>query len=91
VCGDTPTPYAYRRIADDLRRRIEAGELGPGDVLPSEATLVEQYGVARGTARQAFTDLNRAGFIEIRRGRDVSCGDVPRRRSHVRGRPGVSV
>lgn len=69
VCGDIPAQYAYRRIANDLRRRIENGEFRAGDILPSEAALVERYGVARGTARQAFADLVKAGLIDTRPGK----------------------
>jgi GntR family transcriptional regulator len=54
------------------------GELGPGEDLPSEAALVEQYGVARGTARQSFTDLDRAGRPH---------GDTAREGRFVRRRP----
>jgi DNA-binding GntR family transcriptional regulator len=45
------------RIAAELRRDIAAGELAPGDALPSEAPLTRQYGVSRGTARQALSFL----------------------------------
>ncbi len=53
----------YRRIAADLRDRIMRGELAPGAPLPSEAAIVQQYGVSRGTARQALSDLEGAGLI----------------------------
>jgi DNA-binding GntR family transcriptional regulator len=69
VRGEAPTQYVYRKIAADLRRRIESGELRPGDALPSEAALVERYGVARGTARQALGDLETAGLVETRHGK----------------------
>jgi DNA-binding GntR family transcriptional regulator len=69
VRGGAPTQYEYRRIATDLRRQIESGELPPGNVLPSEAAIVETYGVARGTARQALADLETAGLIETRHGK----------------------
>jgi DNA-binding GntR family transcriptional regulator len=52
----------YRAIATDLRKLIESGDLQPGAPLPSEATLVEQYGVARGTARQALAEVVGAGL-----------------------------
>jgi len=58
------TPPQYRRIATELRTEIEQGALTPGDALPSEAALMERYGVARGTARQALADLEGAGLIE---------------------------
>lgn len=69
VCGDVPTLYTYLRIAAELRQRIDSGDLGPGDVVPSEATLVSRYGVARGTARQALAHLETAGLIEVRHGK----------------------
>jgi DNA-binding GntR family transcriptional regulator len=52
----------YQRIAAELRAQIESGELAPGDLLPSESALVERYGVARGTARQALAALAGAGL-----------------------------
>jgi len=54
--GEPASPQ-YQRIAAELRAQIEAGELTAGDLLPSEAALVERYGVARGTARQALAAL----------------------------------
>jgi DNA-binding GntR family transcriptional regulator len=60
----TPTLPQYRKIADELRARIEAGDLAPGDALPSEAGIVAQYGVSRGTARQALVDLEGASLVE---------------------------
>lgn len=59
----------YRRIANALRTQIESGPRAPGDALPSEATLVAEYGVSRGTARQALADLEGAGLIESRHGK----------------------
>jgi DNA-binding GntR family transcriptional regulator len=53
----------YRRIASDLRARIEGGEASPGTLLPSESALMATYGVSRGTARQAFADLESAGLV----------------------------
>ncbi len=53
----------YRSMATDLRALIETGELAPGDPLPSESTLAERYGVARGTVRHALAELEGAGLI----------------------------
>ena len=52
-----PARPQYQRIAAELRELIESGELAAGALLPSESTLVQQYGVARGTARQALAAL----------------------------------
>ena len=58
------TAPQYRKIAADLRADITTGALQPGDALPSEATLMDRYQVARGTARQALAELEGAGLIE---------------------------
>ena len=64
----TPAVPLYRRIAADLSATIQAGELPPGHLLPSEADLAARYGVSRGTARQALLTLDAAGLIETRQG-----------------------
>jgi GntR family transcriptional regulator len=66
---DTEGGYAlYRQIKQDLMRRIEGGELAPGQALPSERELCERYGVSRPTLRQATQDLVRDGLLVVRRG-----------------------
>ena len=60
---------SYRIIATDLRAKIESGELAPGALLPSEAELTSQYGVSRGTTRQAFLELQAAGLIDAVQGK----------------------
>ena len=51
-----PRP-AYTQIAEDLRGQIETGKYGPGDRLPSNRLMSEQYGVAAETLRQALDVL----------------------------------
>jgi len=63
----------YRRIAEDLRHRIESGELPPGQKLPSEEELREEYGqdgqfVSRNTVRDAVKLLVARGLIQTRPG-----------------------
>lgn len=59
---------AYKQIADDLRNRIESGELGPGEQLPTELDLREHYQASRNTIRDAIKRLIQTGFIETRPG-----------------------
>jgi GntR family transcriptional regulator len=59
---------AYKQIADDLRTKIESGELGPGDQLPTELDLREQYQASRNTIRDAIKRLIQMGYIETRPG-----------------------
>lgn len=53
----------YERIAADLRDKILSQDLPAGALLPSEAALVDQYGVARTTIRRAIADLTAEGLI----------------------------
>jgi DNA-binding GntR family transcriptional regulator len=57
-----PTPL-YVQVADAVAARIKAGELKPGQPIPSEKTLQQDYGVARGTVRQAVAVLRDRGLV----------------------------
>ncbi|GAB2511442.1 HTH-type transcriptional repressor YvoA [Corynebacterium atrinae] len=59
----------YELITNHLRQSIEDGTLSPGDELPSEAELCEQYDSSRGPVRQAMALLRAEGLISTGRGR----------------------
>jgi GntR family transcriptional regulator len=59
----------YYQLAAILRRQIAAGALRPGDQIPSEAQLCEQYEVSPMTARRALTVLLDEGLATAARGR----------------------
>jgi GntR family transcriptional repressor for pyruvate dehydrogenase complex len=61
-------PKTGELIAADLRRQIVRGQLLPGDVLPPEARLMDQYGVSRPTLREAYRILETELLIRVRRG-----------------------
>lgn len=61
-------PKTAELIARQLRTRIVRAELRPGDKLPSELQLMEQFGVSRPTLREAFRILETEALISIRRG-----------------------
>ena len=61
---DSPVP-PYRQVAAILRAQIEAGELPPGRRLPSIASLVQAYGIARTTAAKALRVLIDEGLAEV--------------------------
>ncbi|MDQ3762180.1 MAG: GntR family transcriptional regulator [Actinomycetota bacterium] len=67
----------YRQIAAALRAAIVAGQLVAGDRLPSESELVERYGVARMTARQAIQELRTEGLVVAEHGRGVFVRSAP--------------
>lgn len=61
---------AFEEIADQIRELIFTGVLKPGDKLPSERELAEQFGAGRMVLREALRILESAGFINIRQGSD---------------------
>ncbi|HWR37947.1 MAG TPA: GntR family transcriptional regulator [Patescibacteria group bacterium] len=60
---------AYYRLADDIKQKIESGELKPGDGLPTEESLGEARGISRMTVRQGLSLLLEAGLIETIKGK----------------------
>lgn len=58
----------YLEIADDLRRRLAAGELAAGRVLPSESELGGAYAASRVTVRRALEVLRDEGLVDSRQG-----------------------
>jgi AcrR family transcriptional regulator len=58
----------YRRIAAEIRARIEAGELRPGDRVPSARVITREWGVAIATATKALGVLKDDGLTVPRPG-----------------------
>lgn len=67
----------YQQIAAMLRSAINSGVLEPGAKLPSEAALMEHFGVARMTARQAIQELRGEGLVIPEHGRGVFVRPMP--------------
>jgi len=71
-CGRVPeiSPNATlpERVADQLRRRIAAGEFPVGALLPTEQELTRELGVSRNSVREALRSLVHAGLLGARAG-----------------------
>ncbi|MBU0801305.1 FadR family transcriptional regulator [Marinomonas sp. CT5] len=55
-------------IVDEVKRLIVFEKLNPGDRLPSEKDLIEQYEVSKGTVREAMKALEVEGLIKTKPG-----------------------
>jgi len=76
VAGETPP---YKRIVADVRARIEAGDLRPGDRIPSARAITKEWGVAIATAIKAHAALREEGLTSARPGvGTVVAGPAPR-------------
>lgn len=58
----------HRQLFLVLHDEIDRGVLVPGDALPTEQTLCDQFGVSRITVRRALADLAEQGYIDRRHG-----------------------
>lgn len=59
----TDKPLKKQVIADHLRQLITDGVIGPGEKLPSGASLAEEYKVARPTVKEAYKELVDSGLV----------------------------
>ena len=59
----------YGKLATVIKDRILHGEWQPGQMLPSETALSEEYGVALGTIRQAMSLLVQDGIVQRLQGK----------------------
>ncbi|GAB3187825.1 FadR/GntR family transcriptional regulator [Hydrogenophaga aquatica] len=64
----TPTERLSDKLAALLRQHIESGEWAPGDKLPTEQQLTEQFQVSRTVVREAVSRLKSMGLLTSRQG-----------------------
>ncbi len=60
---------AFEETVERLLTAIKLGVVGPGERFPPERELAAQLGISRLTLREAIRELNKAGYVESRRGR----------------------
>jgi GntR family transcriptional regulator len=65
---NTPIPLYYQ-LKQWIIEQIERGDLKPGDVIPSERELSEEFEISRMTVRQALTELVNEGKLVRERGK----------------------
>jgi len=70
--GYSPKSIKHNKMFEEIVEQIEhamiSGELMPGDSLPSELQMKEQFQTSRSTVREAIRVLEARGLIEIRQG-----------------------
>jgi GntR family transcriptional regulator len=75
----------YRQIVDQVGELIRAGQLPPGERLPSVRELAGQLLVSLITTRRAYSDLEAAGLIVRRQGQGTFVADDVRAATRERG------
>jgi len=73
-------PRLSQEVARRISERIRAEGLAPGDQLPTESRLVEEFGVSRSVVREAVAHLRSEGLVEAHQGKGVFVTDPARRK-----------
>ena len=59
----------YRQLVDEIRSDIRAGRLSAGEQLPTVLAMAQELGLARGTIKRAYDELELLGLVEKIQGR----------------------
>lgn len=82
----------YAQIAGRLRVAVAAGELRPGEPLPSVRQLASKLRVNPATVVQAYRDLETEGFVEMRQGAGTFVKEVvPERKATERSKQAIDL
>jgi len=75
AAGPSPVPAGRKKhrnlaqgVVEDINNRIRQSLLKPGDKLPTESAIMEQYGVSRTVVREAISHLQASGAVQTRHG-----------------------
>jgi len=64
-----PVERYHEVVVRQIARHIVSGTFSPGDELPSEKSLMSEFGVSRAVVREALRSLHQSGLINLRQGR----------------------
>src|SRR5712692_7265064 len=76
----------FLQIANHIRGQIARGELRPGDEVPSERQIAEEWSVSRPTATRALAALRAEELVEARQGAGTFVREQPRLHRRARDR-----
>jgi GntR family transcriptional regulator len=84
-----PTPLYYQ-LFQILKKQIDSGELNPGDIIPTENELMDQYGISRATVRQAILQLVNDGYLRREKSKGTFVTTPPSKFRFMEGLRGFS-
>lgn len=64
-------------LVNTIFDRIQSGDLQPGDKLPTEASIMQEFDVSRSVVREALSRLQANGVVETRHGIGTFILDIP--------------
>lgn len=66
--GPVRNARLFEEICDQIKTQLSLGKIKPGDKLPPERDLADQFGVSRAAVREALRALEVSGLVELRKG-----------------------
>jgi GntR family transcriptional regulator of arabinose operon len=73
----------YKKLVDDLRKKIESNIFAPGMQLPSEGELCKVYGISRPSVRNALEKLEKLDLIHRKPGVGSFVGSKPSEKKSI--------
>ncbi|MET9183472.1 GntR family transcriptional regulator [Kitasatospora aureofaciens] len=72
----------YQQVIAHYKEKINNGELQPGDRVPSDRQLAEEWGISRVTAQKVLTAMRSEGLIETTPGLGSTVRDISSTQHH---------
>lgn len=80
------TVSIYQQLINQVTRKVQNGELPSGKKLPTVRELADQLGIARGTVKHAYEELERKRIITMTRGKGTFIREQARQESSAKVR-----
>ncbi len=74
---------SWQAIRGEVERRVSTGIWRPGDTIPSEAALAEEFACARATVNRALRSLAEDGMVERRRRTGTRIAPLPSPKARI--------
>ncbi len=81
---DGPPVPAYYRLQESLRKKIEEMQWRPGEIIPSERLIAQEYSLSAGTVKKALSNLVYEGFLYRVQGKGTFVSGTTLRRGSLR-------
>ncbi|MDD3193539.1 MAG: GntR family transcriptional regulator [Oscillospiraceae bacterium] len=80
------TVSIYQQLIGQIARKVQSGELSAGKKLPTVRELADQAGIARGTVKHAYEELEHKGIVKMTRGKGTFVQEQARQESSAKVR-----
>ncbi len=82
IAAPLDTAPLYQRVADRIANRIYDGHWRPGEPIPNEFALAEEFAVSQGTIRKAMSVVEETGLVDRQQGRGTFVRKLSEERSY---------